>query len=272
MAGLVWEKQGLTDTELSLKINQLPPDKTFKSLHLRKNNLQNVPNLTQHQQFGSVELLHLSHNNIEDINPNNLPRGIKVLNMYSNCVNELGDITECHTLEVLGLGGNRLTTLNPGHIPVNIQRLTLKFNQLSDLPDFSQCHQLRHLDLSGNQIRDLDPQKLPGNIDELRMSHNKVTEVKDFSQHKQLRVLDLTENEIVKIYDINRDMSHWHIDRFHEKFFEDESGYQHVIDSHLPTYNLIQPPHEVFKRGLQSVRTYFRDMVLSKRVRHSRKR
>ena len=141
--------------------------------------------------------------------------------MYSNYVSELSDITECHTLEVLGLGGNRLTTLNPGHIPVNIQRLTLKFNQLNDLPDFSQCHQLRHLDLSGNQIRDLDPQKLPGKKDELRISHNKVTEVKDFSQHKQLRVLDLTENEIVKIYDINRDMSHWYIDRFDENFFED---------------------------------------------------
>ena len=45
-----------------------------------------------------------------------------------------------------------------------------------------------------------------------------------------------------------------------------------MIDSHLPTYNLMQPPHEVFKRGLQSVRMYFKDMALSKRVKHSRKR
>ena len=271
MAELVWKKQGLTDSALSVKINQLPQDNTFKSLDFSENSLQNVPRL-KHQQFESVEILHLYQNNIENINPDNLPPGIKWLNIYSNHITELDDITGCHTLEMLGLDRNRLTRLNPGHMPVNIQVLSLYHNQLTYLPDFSQCHQLRTLDLTGNQITDLDPCKLPITIKVLWMRGNKVTEVQNFSQHKQLEILDLKGNQIVKIYDINRDMSSWNIDTFHEEFFEDESGYHHVIDCHLHTDDLIQPPPVVFRRSLQSVRTYFKDMALSKRVRHSRKR
>ena len=268
----MWKRQRLTDSELSVKFNQLPHDKTFEKVYLRYNCLESVPPFHHHTQFEYVEQLYLSDNSIVKLNRENLPHGVKWLDMSANLVNELCDLTECHSLEKLRLARNRIHTLNPHNIPANIQLLDISHNQLTDTPDVSQCHQLCQLHLSDNQVTELDPDKLPVNIEEVLLQNNKLTVVRDFTQHKKLQKLDLRGNLIIKIYDINRDMSSWWIDRLDERFFEDKTAYQLLVDGQLNVGWLTQPPSSVFKRGVQSVLTYFRDMTLSKRVRHSRKR
>ena len=313
---LVWTDQGLTDSDLSVKLYDLSQDKTFKKVNFSRNSLQTIPDFKQHRQFECVEWLYLYDNNIENLDVQRLPCDVKELYMFGNHVSELVDLTGCHSLERLELSVNRIQTFNPRHLPENIQELQMSYNQLTDMPDVSHCHKLRVLRLSNNQITDLDPHTLPldivklemsGNklteikdlshhkklqtlylsynqitdldphtlpldIVELEMSRNKLTEIKDFSHHKKLQTLDLRGNEIVSIYDTNRDMSFWDIDTFHQTFFDNEHGYNQLLASRLPTQYLKQPPPEVFTRGLQSVQTYFKDITLSKRVRHSRKR
>ena len=316
MDGLKWSNQGLTDSDLSVKLYDLSQDKTFKNVDFSVNSLQTIPDFKQHKQFECVEELDLYGNKIENLDVQRLPCDVKVLNMRGNHVSELVDLTGCHSLERLRLGGNRIQTFNPRHLPENIQELHMSYNQLTDMPDVSHCHKLRVLDLSYNQITDLDPHTLPldivklwmdGNklteikdfshhkklqklylsfnqitdldphtlpldIEYLNMSGNKLTQIKDFSHHKKLQILSLNGNEIMSIYDTNRDMSFWWIDTFHQTFFDNEHGYNQLRASRLPTRDLKQPPRLVFTRGLQSVQTYFKDLTLSKRVRHSRKR
>ena len=313
---LEWSDQGLTDSDLSVKLYDLSQDKTFKEVDFSRNSLQTIPDFKQHRQFECVEVLYLSHNKIENLDVQRLPCDVKVLYMDGNHVSELVELTGCHSLEVLWLGDNRIQTFNPRHLSENIQELQMCYNQLTDMPDVSHCHKLRVLwlsenqitdldphtlpldivrlemdgnklteiknfshhkklqilNLSWNQITDLDPHTLPLDIVKLHMNENKLTEIKDFSHHKKLQTLDLNGNEIISIYDTNRDMSSWRIDRFHQTFFDKEHGYNQLLASRLPTHRLIQPPPEVFTRGLQSVQTYFKDLTLSKRVRHSRKR
>ena len=272
MDELEWRDQGLTDSDLSVKLYNLSQDKTFKKVYFGFNSLQTIPDFKQHKQFECVEELELYYNNIENLDVQRLPCDVKVLDMSSNHVSELGDLTGCHSLEVLRLGKNRIQTFHPRHLPENIRELHMGGNQLTDWPDVSHCHKLRVLDLSYNQIADLDPHTLPLDIEELYMVRNKLTEIKDFSHHKKLRELNLKANEIIKIYDTNRNMSRWQIDTFHQTFFDNEHGYKQLLASYLPTGGLTQPPEFVFTRGLQSVQTYFKDLTLSKRVRHSRKR
>ena len=272
MDELNWSEQELTDSDLSVKLYDLSQDKTFKKVNFRHNRLQTIPDFKQHKQFECVEELYLSRNMIENLDVQRLPCDVKVLYMYENHVSELVDLTGCHSLEKLELSENRIQTFNPRHLPENIQELRMYRNQLTDMPDVSHCHKLRVLGLSYNQITDLDPHTLPLDIVYLEMIGNKLTEIKDFSHHKKLQILSLSANEIMSIYDTNRDMSSWYIDRFHQTFFDKEHGYNQLLASRLPTRDLKQPPHSVFTRGLQSVQTYFKDITLSKRVRHSRKR
>ena len=273
MDELWWNEQRLTDNDLSMKFKTLSQEKTYKKVDFSYNSLQCIPNFTQHNQFECVEDLSLFHNNIVSVDTERLPCNVKLLNMSSNQVSELvGNLTGLHRLEVLWLNKNRIHVFNPCSLPANIQVLGIESNQLTDMPDVSQCHLLRKLYLSGNQITDLDSQKVPLNIEQLDIRKNKVAVVRNFSRHKKLRKLYLDGNQIMTIYDTNRDMSSWIITVFDEKFFKNKEGYKHLLDCGLKTGKLRQPPEEVFKRGLKSIQTYFKDMALSKRVRHSRKR
>ena len=272
MDKLKWWNQGLTDSDLSVKLYDLSQDETFKEVDFGENSLQTIPDFMQHKQFACVDWLNLLGNKIENLDTQRLPCDVKVLGISYNHVSELVNLSGCHRLEKLLLGRNRIQIFNPRHLPENIQELVMYRNQLTDCPDLSHCHKLRVLNLSFNQITELDPYTLPLDIEVLHMGGNNMTEIKDFSHHKKLRYLDMRGNEIMKIYDTNRDMSFWYIDTFHEKFFDNEHGYNQLIASHLPTCHLSQPPEKVFTRGLQSVQTYFKDLNLSKRVRHSRKR
>ena len=219
-----------------------------------------------------LEVLRLASNRICTFNPRHLPENIQVLDMQYNQLTDWPDISHCHKLRELDLSRNQITDLDPHTLPLDIEVLWMSGNKLTEIKDFSHHKKLQTLYLTCNQITDLDPHTLPLDTEKLDISQNKLTEIKDFSYHKKLQVLNLSGNKITKIYDTNRDMSFWEIDTFDETFFHNEHGYNQLLACHLLTDELREPPQEVFTRGPQSVQTYFKDLTLSKRVRHSRKR
>ena len=251
----------------NLDVQRLPCD--VKVLRMSGNHVSELVELTG---CHSLEVLVLSGNRIQTFNPRHLPENIQDLQMSDNQLTDWPDVSHCHKLRVLNLSENQITDLDPHTLPLDIVKLNMRGNKLTEIKDFSHHKKLCELNLSENQITDLDPHTLPLDIVELEMCGNKLTEMKDFSHHKKLQTLNLIGNEIVSIYDTNRDMSFWRIDTFHQTFFDNEHGYNQLLASRLPTGYLKQPPQEVFTRGLQSVQTYFKDLTLSKRVRHYRKR
>ena len=250
-----------------LDVQRLPCD--VKELYMHGNHVSELVELTG---CHSLEKLELGGNRIQTFNPRHLPENIQELQMSDNQLTDWPDVSHCHKLRELDLSDNQITYLDPHTLPLDIVKLWMSGNKLTEIKDFSHHKKLQILNLSFNQITDLDPHTLPLDIEELWMSGNKLTEIKDFSHHKKLQTLDLRDNEIMKIYDTNRNMSFLYIDRFHQTFFDNEHGYNQLLDSRLYTRYIKQPPRSVFTRGLQSVQTYFKDITLSKRVRHSRKR
>ena len=272
MAELKWRDQELTDSELTTKLNRLSKDESFKKVDFDHNRIESVPSFNKYKQFKYLEYLNLSCNKIVRIKTENLPPQVKHLDMFANKIREFDDLSRFHKLERLVLGHNRIKAIEPSKLPVNIKVLNMHNNGLTSVMDFSQCQHLETVNLSGNQITDIDPSNVPLNIGILDISNNKLTEVRDFTQHKQLEQLDLRGNQIVKIYDANRNMSSWIIDTLHEEFFANAYGYNHLKKCNFKTYYLVQPPLQVFKRGVKSLQIYFKDMAQSKRVKNSRKR
>ena len=272
MAKLDWSQKGLTDSELSLKLGALSQDKAFTKAVFTHNKLEHVPNLTDFKQFECLEELDLSENNIIIMDTSKLPHQIKVLRVSDNKIQELGDLSRHHKLRELWLRVNRIKSVDPSHLPTTIRELDMGNNQLTEIRDFSQHHKLARLYVSCNQITGIDPAKLPANIKVLEMDGNRLSKVRDFSEHKKLDTLNLRGNEITEIYEVNTKISFWHMDRFGEKFFDNEDGYNHLVRNNFNSWYLEQPPEEVFLRGVKSVQSYFKDMAISKRVKHSRKR
>ena len=240
-----------------------------KELWMRGNCVSELVDLTGcHRLWRLV----LGMNKIQAFNPRHLPENIQVLHMHQNQLTDWPDISHCHKLRVLGLSDNQITDMDPHTLPLDIEELHISGNKLTEIKDFSHLKKLQTLNLSHNQITDLNPHTLPLDTEEVYLEGNKLPEIKDFSHHQKLRKLNLRGNEIMEIYDTNRHMSSWEIDTFHETFFDNEHQYNKLLTGHLDTEWLRQPPHEVFTRGLQSIQLYFKDLTLSKRVRHSRKR
>ena len=269
MDKLEWREEALTDSQLCFLLSGLHQKRLLKYVNFCRNNLESIPDLTQYE---GVEELILSHNNIVSLKKGKLPHNVKKLDLCNNQVIELVDFAGCDKLEYLWLRNNRIQSFNPANLPENLQVLNIENNKLTNMPNVSQCHKLVGLYLSSNQITDIDLNKLPLNIETLDVSGNEVTEVRNSADQRKLQTFNLKGNQIARIYDINRDISSWKIDTLSECFFENEHGYNKLIACHFHSDHLIQPPVEVFRRGIKSVQTYFEQLILSKRVRHSRKR
>ena len=269
MDKLEWREEALTDSQLCFLLSGLHQKRLLKYVNFCRNKLESIPDLTQYE---GVEELILSQNNIVSVETGKLPRNVKKLDLCDNQVSELVNFTGCDKLEYLWLRNNRIQSFNPANLPENLQVLNIENNQLTHMPNVSRCHKLVGLYLSSNQITNIDLNELPLNIETLDMSGNKVTEVQNFADKRKLQTFDLRGNHIARIYCINRDISSWRIDTFNERFFENEHGYKKLIECHFYTDHLIRPPVEVFKRGIKSVKIYFKDLTLSKRVKHSKKR
>ena len=262
------EKLNLSENNrMSMDSEKLPCH--IKELHMYDNKISELGDLSQHHR---LEVLGLGNNKLTSIDPSKLPRHIKVLYIQGNDITEMRDISQHRELIKLHLYGNKITDIDPVKLPVNLEELNMAANQLTQVGDFSEHKKLAKLNLSHNHISEIDPSRVPINIKDIAISDNRLTVVGDFSKHKQLDRLDLTGNEIIRIYDVNTNISFWRIDTFGDKFFDNEYGYNHLITCNFKTVYLMQPPQEVLKRGLESVQRYFKDMALSNRVKNSRKR
>ena len=272
MAALDLSGQGLTDSSLTQKLDGLPDTESFTKVDLRNNSLDTVQNLNAYKQFESLELLYLSQNNIGTVEPEKIPRHVKVLLMPINNISELGDFSQHQNLETLWVWENKIKSIDPSKLPLNIKELLAWNNELTEIGDLVHHHRLGKLNITENKLTQIDPSKIPVNIQVLEVSDNRLTEVGDFSRHKQLVELFLAGNELVHIHAANTNISSWDMDTFGEKFFQNEDGYNNLKRYNFDSTKLMQPPREVFDAGLKSIQSYFKSVAQSKRVMQSDER
>ena len=209
---------------------------------------------------------------LNDIHQEQTFRKVDIRNNRLESIPNLNKYQQFQHLQALNLSSNNISSVETLYLCPCMKVLDVSENRISELGDLSQCHRLEVLLLGNNKIEFIEPSELPITIKVLDIHNNQLTELRDFSGHKELTKLNLSGNKIIKIYDVNRDISFWEIDTFGESFFETECGYNLLIMCHFDTKYLIQPPQEVFKSGLKSIQTYFKNMALSKKVNNSRKR
>ena len=96
--------------------------------------------------------------------------------------------------------------------------------------------------------------------------------VGDCSHLSKLAFMDLTANPIACIHPNNTDFKCWIVSHLAYEFFDTSEGYEKFLMGGFSTDYLSTPPLEVFKRGYQSVLSYFRAITISSSINHSKKR
>ncbi|XP_045454594.1 nischarin [Melitaea cinxia] len=128
-------------------------------------------------EFLLVDVLHKDQSSLADTviwkkltvinfasnNINNVDWAIKLvpklqhLNLSSNKLSELCDISCLHDLQVLNLSMNRFSTCHNWHAKIgNIVKIDLSQNKIESLQGFSKLYSLESLDLSCNLITDVE--------------------------------------------------------------------------------------------------------------------
>ena len=226
--------KNLTDSELETVLNKLPTEASYRVLYLDGNQLSHWPQLANYPQFSAVTELWLAYNKLCEIDANYLPAQLVELYVQKNEITEICDLTHLHNLRVLWLSYNKLSSL-PGHkLPACVERVDVSDNHISEVDDYSHLTQLTHMDLRGNHIKSIHPS--------------------------------------------NTQFRYWPLSHLSEEFFHSPEGYQALVEGGFDTDwrdwlgRLQQPPREVFKRGYESILSYFKAIRLSKKVKQSRKR
>ena len=101
---------------------------------------------------------------------------------------------------------------------------------------------------------------LPVSLNKLDISQNSVTQVGDLSKHRHLKVLNLKGNPLNAIMGLPQSIETVNIDSKIQKLgkecFHEKQCYE-VIRSAIDPSGLVQPPEEVFNKGVAMVREYY---------------
>ena len=184
------------------------------------------------------------------------------LNLSGNrltCVPDLTQYKQLRQLKVLVLFANKMTKVTVENIPPSCEVLGLHGNQISDVPDLRPLTRLSRLYLNHNNIQHLPSAHLPPSLTTLWVSFNRLTDI-DLSHLTNLTQLFLSDNPITTITRLPDSLTvlDAHRVRVHvlgEKCFS-ENTYK-LLKEKLDTGALVEPPAEVFHRGLFDVRSYF---------------
>ena len=260
MVTLDWTDKKLTDAELETELQRLKTDVPVKTLILRRNRLTFVPDLTRYKQFRQLKKLCLHENKITTVTVQHIPLSCEDLWLYNNQINVMPDLRPLTRLSRLNLYNNNIQDLPSSHLPSSLTELSISYNRLTDSPDLRLCDRLSKLELGRNNISALTVAHLPPRIESLLLYNMRLREVPDLSPLAKLRYLNLNNNPITSITGLPDSMTYLDIGRVRvrvlgEKCFSDNT--YKLLKEKLDTGTLVQPPAEVFHRGLSDVRSYF---------------
>ena len=218
LATVVREALGLASNS---PITQLDILKLTK-LEVREN--LNISDLTGLEHATHLQILTLTHNQIQDMTPlteltklkrviltgnqiSNIPSfiGMKQLTSLYLMHNQISDITPLRKLTQLtdlAIGVNPINTENLFSVLTQLTRLRalyLYYMKISDITPLAKLTQLRTLGLSGNQIRDITPLAALTNLRLLYLSNNQIIDITSFNGLAQLTRLFLDHNQISNV-------------------------------------------------------------------------
>ena len=181
----------------------------------------------------------MSANNIGIIESNNMPVMVEVMNISSNRLTRICNLSRQQHLKELDISQNNISRLDPLSFPLKIESINLSSNKITKLGDFSEHHKLKELDVSKNNISVIDPKKgvFPHRLKTFCLARNPLT------------ILG-------------------------QQLFKSKRSFQ-LIKSSLGDSDLLymkQPPIEIFRQGYRAVQFYYKDIDLSQLVQNSRKR
>ena len=172
----------------------------------------------------------------------------------------------------LYVSNNNITDAALLWLPGDIVEVGMGHNKIPALTDLTQHQKLQKLGLSYNNLQYFDGLMLPVSIQYVHAGYNQVKRVGDCSHLSKLAFMDLTANPIAYIHPNNTDFKCWIVSRLAYEFFDTSEGYERLLMGGFSTEYLSTPPSEVFKRGYQSVLSYFRAIAISSSINHSKKR
>lgn len=185
-------------------------------LFLGDNELSNIKILDKYC-FTRLKILHLDHNNIEDISPivNFKMTYLESLSFYKNNLKTMKDLKNAHEifprLLFLDLGTNHIEKIIPLKIFSKLKKLNLfnnpEIKSINELKDII-FENLSELNLSKIGIEDITPlegeRKFPV-LTRLRMNLNNIRNIKPLENFfmPKLECLELNYNQIESLNDLN---------------------------------------------------------------------
>ncbi|XP_078257316.1 uncharacterized protein LOC144594527 isoform X2 [Rhinoraja longicauda] len=153
-----------------------------------------------------IKILDLSCNFIEEIENLENKCEITELKLYGNYIRHIKNLDRLQELRVLHLQYNHITSIRKGLLKLRkLQRLRLDSNQLIcvESREFSGLSQLTSLDISNNQLTDITAVNGLPCLEELFASHNKLYGIVDLSRCNKLQELDLSNNKISAVHGLS---------------------------------------------------------------------
>lgn len=184
------------------KISLLRNAENMKSLELRDNQLEELPDLSR---FGKLEYLELSYNvlrsmaRLGDMGHANSHHPLRELYLANNKIKVIEGL-ECFGghLEQLELGSNRIKSMHGLESLSQLKSLWLGSNRIENIDISMTCFRsrLKQISLQSNRLTSMHGLEECEALEEIYVSDNGITELCRLDSLKQLKVLDVSRNRL----------------------------------------------------------------------------
>jgi len=188
----------LANNKLTTLPESLKNLSNLSNLDIRRNAFEELPQLLSNM---SLRSLNASGNKISDISVLNECRDLRVLDISSNSIKEIGKIfNEENELRTLNVSNNFLKNISEVLENLsNLQRLNLNGNLISDLPQtFSHLTSLEELEVTDNKIETIDDALFELEVEKINLSANNLTKL-HLHGLNALESLTLDENNLKEL-------------------------------------------------------------------------
>ena len=144
-------------------------------------------------QLRGLHLLILDNNYVENLEPIGNLTKLDVLYLGFNRIDDVSPLARVPQLRRLDLGDNRVADLEPIGRISTINVLKVRNYLLTTLGPLELLKDLRTLDASGNQITHLEPMSKLLRAESLNFSKNKITSIRPLANLRALELLNLND-------------------------------------------------------------------------------
>jgi protein phosphatase 1 regulatory subunit 7 len=182
------------------RLSQLKNAENLKSLELRDNQLEELPDMSR---FGKLEYLELSYNVLRNIGGLDAMRKddhpLKELYLANNKIKVIEGLESFQGhLEQLELGSNRIKSMHGIESLRHLQSLWLGSNRIERIDIDMSCfrYTLKQISLQSNRLTSMDGLEECEALEEIYVSDNGITELCRLDSLKNLKVLDVSRNQL----------------------------------------------------------------------------